>query len=213
MLIDELLLRNSIRLGENNPILRFYRFDVPTVTVGYGMWRKQFYSTDCLLPLVRRPTGGGVVQHGRDLIYALVVPLRLLKPLGRVCESYRLLHLALQEALAQFRVATQLFNGPCAQLSSPYCFDSPVLFDVMIGRRKIAGAGQKRTRDYLLQQGSIAWNILKEVSPNLSEENFQRGFARQLVQRFGISIKEIPFSDEETEEILVLCDGYARKSA
>ena len=57
-------------------VLRFYSMDAPSVTVGYFSKRKNEtllngLSRQCLV--VKRPTGGGVVFHGDDLVFSLVL--------------------------------------------------------------------------------------------------------------------------------------------
>jgi lipoate-protein ligase A len=54
----------------------------------------------------------------------------------------------------------------------------------MLNGRKIAGGAQKRSRGYLLHQGSIAWDVLSEASPDLSERDFSECFANQIAQLF-----------------------------
>ena len=205
MSVDEALLEESVQTKNENPVLRFYRFSVPTITVGYGMWRSNNFSLDFSIPVVRRISGGGVVKHSDDLIYALIIPVSLLKPFGKVRESYRVIHAALQNSLESFGIVTQLYEK-CDGRGNSYCFDSPVLYDLMMGQKKVAGAGQKRTRGYLLQQGSIAWNILKENSNDFSEALFQKAFAGRLADLFHISVKETLCDVEERK---VFSHGYA----
>ncbi|OGW89722.1 MAG: hypothetical protein A3A73_04525 [Omnitrophica bacterium RIFCSPLOWO2_01_FULL_50_24] len=83
------------------------------------------------------------------------------------------------------------FNGQSSKRSeegSPYCFDTPVRYDVMLCGEKIAGAGQRRSRGYLLQQGSIAWRSLTERVPMLSESAFTMRFALSLADALGFEI-------------------------
>lgn len=214
MAVDEFLLRSQIQKKDPSSILRFYRFNEPTLTVGYGMWRATETKASSQIPLIRRITGGGMVMHGRsDLTYSLVVPLNHQAIFRKVRESYRLIHQELRKALGHFGAATELFKKKygIARESNPmrrtervsFCFDSPVLFDVMLSGKKIAGAGQKRTQGYLLHQGSIAWKVLLEASFDLKESDFCNQFARHLGNLFHVPIKEIPFHAEETKGLAV----------
>ena len=54
----------------------------------------------------------------------------------------------------------------------------------MIDGRKVAGGAQKRSRGYLLHQGSIAWPILLEYTSHLEEEDFKCRFAEALSRMF-----------------------------
>ena len=66
MAIDESLLRHV-----QSPVLRIYSWDQPCVSIGYFQ-KAQLAPTD--RPMVRRFTGGGLVEHGKDLTYTHVLP-------------------------------------------------------------------------------------------------------------------------------------------
>lgn len=95
-------------------------------------------------------------------------------------------------------------------LVSAYCFDAPVLFDVMLGSVKIAGAGQKRLYQYCLQQGSLDWKRLSSACARLSEHEFALEFASKLATFFGMEMKESVLNAEELKAAEHYRDGYAR---
>jgi lipoate-protein ligase A len=72
----------------------------------------------------------------------------------RPAESYRLIHLALFEVLAGGECHYELAAQDCPKRSSA-CFDNPVRSDLLRNGKKIAGAGQRRSRAGLLHQGSV----------------------------------------------------------
>src|SRR5213593_4162167 len=72
MAIDETLLRNAPRLGK--PVLRFYSWSEPAASFGYFQKYAEVSRATPLRPLMRRPTGGGIVPHDRDWTYSLVFP-------------------------------------------------------------------------------------------------------------------------------------------
>lgn len=197
MAFDEKFLRRQIETGDQKAILRFYRFSEPTLTVGYGMWtslQTDDFNFSPAIPVVRRITGGGIVCHTvTDLTYALVVPLKVQPSLRKVRHSYFLIHEAMQQALQELGVSADLFKRESVVEGRSlrndnvvsYCFDSPVPFDVMFRGQKVAGGGQKRTRGYLLHQGSIAWGILAESFPDLIESDFCRQFSSCLEEVLG----------------------------
>ena len=97
MAMDEALLRDAAQ--RRLPLLRVYAWAQPAVSVGYF----QNFPTD-LAPkyeIVRRPTGGGVVYHGNDTTYTVVVPPG--HPLYEMptAAAYRALHRAVATALGQ----------------------------------------------------------------------------------------------------------------
>src|ERR1700682_3117192 len=68
MAIDEALLEHA-----SSPSIRFYRWDHLALSFGYfGKFADVANSTE--RDLVRRWTGGGIVFHGDDLTYSIVVP-------------------------------------------------------------------------------------------------------------------------------------------
>ena len=153
MAIDEALLENAIE-----PTIRFYKWDHPALSFGYfGKFSEvATYSTE--RDLVRRWTGGGIVFHGDDLTYSIVIPEAASAFSESPMSIYEKIHRALRAALVMNGQSAQLAEGTdAAQRAVPTnnCFANPVRADVLSNGRKIAGAAQRRTRRGLLQQGSV----------------------------------------------------------
>src|SRR5262249_2764379 len=111
MAIDEVLLESA-----TIPSIRFYRWQSPSLSFGYfGKFAEAaIYATE--RDLVRRWTGGGIVLHGNDLTYSIVIPARDAVFNESSIAIYEKIHRALVEAL----------NGTCrhAELAdSPRCAD------------------------------------------------------------------------------------------
>jgi hypothetical protein len=107
-----------------------------------------------LRPLIRRPTGGGVVPHDTDWTYSIVVPPGHEWYQLRAEESYRRAHGWISDSFRALRVATEL-AACCAKELPGRCFIGAEKFDVLANGQKIAGAAQKRNKLGLLIQGSI----------------------------------------------------------
>jgi lipoate-protein ligase A len=107
-----------------------------------------------LRPLVRRPTGGGLVPHERDWTYSLVFPPGHWWHASRAAESYRRVHEWIRDAFARLAIATTLSPGRSRELPGQ-CFVGAEQFDLVCGEQKIAGAAQRRNRQGLLVQGSV----------------------------------------------------------
>ena len=149
MAIDEALLVRA-----ECPTLRIYRWREEAVSLGYFDHFDEAARLAAGRPMVRRWTGGGLVEHGPDFTYTLVVPrtdcfLRHSAP-----ESYRLIHAAIARWLAAAGIAAEMTASPDRKISSA-CFANLVPSDLETGGAKIAGAAQRRTRWGLLHQGSI----------------------------------------------------------
>ena len=136
------------------PVLRFYRWSSPCVTIGYFDSIKEAAERYPQIPIVRRWTGGGSVLHGTDAPYSLIVPRSEPFASVRPCDSYRQIHEALAETLRD-TVPNVVTANECTPKKSSACFDNPVRDDLVAGTCKIAGAGQRRTRLGFLHQGSI----------------------------------------------------------
>ena len=156
MAVDESLLRNATR-----PVLRFYRWRAPAASFGYFSRFEEVRELSGARELVRRWTGGGIVMHGQDLTYSLVVPAAHSLYAKPARELYSLLHRAIITALARTGVNATLATSTAPRISDA-CFANPVYADVLIDGLKVAGAAQRRGRRGLLQQGSIQVTNLPE---------------------------------------------------
>ena len=204
MAVDEALLEFAA-----GPTIRFYRWRSPALSFGYfGKFSDvAIYAAE--RDLVRRWTGGGIVFHGEDLTYSIVIPASAPGFDESSLMIYEKVHRALCEALVKAGQRAVVAGGAdpggfaaatrAAVSASGYnCFANPVHADVMMGGQKIAGAAQRRTRRGLLQQGSIQGfavktDLARKFAQALSakcheceinEEIFQR--ARELAhQKYG----------------------------
>ena len=107
-----------------------------------------------LRPLIRRPTGGGLVPHDADWTYSLVIPAGHAWYALRAIQSYQRVHEWLRDALVSLGVDTALSSGSRTQ-DPGQCFVGSEPFDLLWNGTKVAGAAQRRTRTGLLIQGSV----------------------------------------------------------
>lgn len=151
MAVDQWLLETA-RL----PVLRVYRWAGDWASIGYFSKVAGAFAAFPNLNLVRRWTGGGIVDHRADWTYTLVAPAG--EPLAgwRGAESYRCIHSVLAATLAtEFLSVSSSAGGE--ETGAVLCFENPVSHDLIDSDgRKIAGAGQRRSRSGLLHQGSVA---------------------------------------------------------
>ncbi|HEV2803351.1 MAG TPA: hypothetical protein VGW57_00335 [Chthoniobacterales bacterium] len=184
MAIDEALLADLTAA-----VLRFYRWRRPSISFGYfGRFAEaaeQLGDRD----IVRRWTGGGVVPHGSDLTYSIIIPASDALFARSSPEIYRTVHEAIRTALEANGLAAELAAEPAPKISDA-CFANAVRADVMTAGRKIAGAAHRRTRAGLLHQGSIQL-------PDLPER-FRTDLAHALCQRSESSVlSDRTFTDAE----------------
>jgi lipoyl(octanoyl) transferase len=154
MAIDEALLETA-----TTPAIRFYGWARPSVSFGYfGKFAEAAQAGEGR-ELVRRWTGGGIVLHGDDLTYSIVVPGTDRYSIRSPHDLYFDVHSVMRAVLVQDGGEAILADSS-AQKISDACFANPVRADVLINGEKIAGAAQRRTRQGLLQQGSIQYERL-----------------------------------------------------
>lgn len=198
MAVDQLLLQNCAEQA----LIRFYGWSRPEVSFGYfdTLESAQAKFDDDALHFVRRWTGGGMVDHRKDFTYTIVLPKGHAWASLRGAESYRIIHAAVVEMLKCCGVDAELIAED-SQNTSVACFDRPVTHDVIDQNgRKLAGAGQRRTRWGLLHQGSIlvaslpdSWQELLvsclSESSKVVEASIDRDEVRQLeVERYASAI-------------------------
>jgi lipoate-protein ligase A len=149
MAVDEALLG-----GSTTGVLRFYRWRRPSISFGYFGRYAEAAEQLGDREIVRRWTGGGMVPHGNDLTYSIIIPASDALFTRSSPQIYRLVHEAIRSALQANGLAAELAAGPAPKVSDA-CFANAVRADVMSAGRKIAGAAHRRTRAGLLHQGSI----------------------------------------------------------
>jgi len=165
MAVDELLWGTCAA-----PLLRVYQWEGAWLSMGYfsklEVLREQFPSWQG--GVVRRPTGGGIVDHRHDWTYSLFVPRGL--PLAEMSavESYRIFHSAIAKVLQNLGVPSVLCEDDGSR-SSDLCFSGAAVNDVLdLLGNKIAGAGQRRGRAGFLQQGSISIKLPNTFAHDLA---------------------------------------------
>jgi lipoate-protein ligase A len=150
MSVDEAILRTTAL-----PVLRVYG------------WREPAISFGCLMPLsevresvgeaetlVRRWTGGGIVAHGCDWTYSLIVPQSDPFATGSTWKTYEAIHSALAAEFRANGVSVTTAGDQVAGFGG-MCFARPVTHDLVWDGRKVGGAAQRRCRQGVLHQGSV----------------------------------------------------------
>jgi lipoate-protein ligase A len=209
MALDEALLESGVRLG--SPILRFYAWNEPAASFGYFQHYSDVERATQLRPLVRRPTGGGLVPHDRDWTYSAVFPPAHPWYSLRATESYRQIHEWIQRAFAHVNVPT----SPALETrktAAGQCFVGHEKFDLLWRGQKVAGAAQRRTRQGLLIQGSI-----QPPSLPLNRQTWEAAMLRSIPAEVAHSWKEFAINttlknrSDELAQIKYLQTAYNQK--
>lgn len=157
MALDE-----AMMLAATEPWMRVYRWDKPSISIGFSQPLDVVPLEYKKWPVVRRWTGGGVVVHDGDWTYTLAMPSADTLSQQRAADAYRWVHEAMVLALHKAG-----FNGGELQPESTsdgmgVCFIEPAKFDVVWQGNKIAGAAQRRAKSGYLHQGTIQSMVLPE---------------------------------------------------
>jgi len=190
MAIDEALLESAAA-----PSIRFYRWESPALSFGYFGRFADVADKASERDLVRRWTGGGIVFHGEDLTYSVVIPASDPVFAESSMSIYENVHRALRKALvangqsAELALAASVVDAGTEIVDRGYnCFANPVRADVMIDSCKVAGAAQRRTRGGLLQQGSVQYvdlgnGLAERFVQALSEARCEKSLNKSLIER------------------------------
>ncbi len=121
----------------------------------------------------KRITGGGILLHGHDVSYSIISDTFSLKGMN-VKKSYEYLcsfilefyrSLGLKPVFAKDEKSIELQKSSFCQVGfEPY--------DIVINGKKIGGNAQKRSRDKLIQHGSIPLKKIEHPKGGCSLEDF-----------------------------------------
>jgi lipoyl(octanoyl) transferase len=197
MAIDQTLLDRAEHSGER--WLRLYAWDPHCLSFGRHEPATRRYDrarVEALgLDVVRRPTGGRAVWHGREVTYALAAPSI---ELGTVRESYIEIHRMLLGALQRLGVGARLApTGRVVGVDGGACFASPAGGEIMVGGRKAAGSAQLRRGRALLQHGSILLDGDQAMVRAVTRGTPPPDLAGSLA-----SLSSVPLSAEEVVEAI-----------
>ena len=196
------------------PRFRFYGWSLPSWTFGYTQkWSTQHDIIQSMaVKVVRRSTGGGLVDHFHDWTYALVIPAT--HPLfGEQAEAcYKAVHSVLAGVLntvgcpAKLKLAGE---APVADdqavntTTLSVCFERAERYDVIgEGGAKLAGAAQKRTRDGLLMEGSIN----RQAVGSIDETAFAELFPQELAKALGSEPQPVDFPEFDAKRMDALVE-------
>ncbi len=221
MAIDDALLSN---FGNNDfAIFRLYTWE-SSFTIGISQNFSSYsfvedYNNNC----AKRITGGGVLFHGHDLSYSLVIPSELLKEFN-IKESY--------EKICSFIIKFYTKLGLDAKYAkddkniilskNEYCQVGFEAYDILVDGKKIGGNAQRRTKKAIFQHGSIPIKSinnksidtkigisLEDINIKLSYEEVKKLLIKAFKESFDVEIEYSKLTkDEENKKSLFLKDKY-----
>ena len=217
MAIDEALTRKCIDSEDRPAAIRFYTWKETSCSIGYFQKIKNVLKTlkDKSVPIVRRPTGGGIVFHGNDITFSIVKRRTQdnrqenitsfykligesifggLEKLGFTCTSY-----LPEEAAHRSEPKRKPLNNCLSQQS--FCSVTPAKYDIMINGSKVAGYAARKSQGAVLCQGYLdlhkrwkeQYKDSREKTIHLLFDNLASSFKNV----FGITLTSSQLTDEE----------------
>lgn len=163
MAIDEAL------LDRRRPVVRLYGWRPGCVTLGYPQDEEAVDREtieDHGLEVTRRPTGGGSIYHDpTEVTYCVVLPMDWDGLPGDLFEDYRYLSHGVLEALRDLGVEADYRRAQGGRRDFCYLREAGVSIVDERGR-KLSGGAQRRTKDAVLQHGTV---IVERDSERLAE--------------------------------------------
>ncbi len=132
--------------------VRFYNWEKPAVTTGYHQKNFRFNDSKLILPVLRRPTGGGAVLHSNDITFSISAPCAGLFK-GDIQSTYREISNIFLGALKFCGVNAGVHDSEGS--FSNICFNRAARLELKYLGHKIMGAAQVRKKGVFLLQGVI----------------------------------------------------------
>ncbi len=219
MALDEVLFVGAQAVEDPQPVVRFYGFDSPAITVGRCQkLREDDAMMKCIekgADITRRITGGGIVFHENDVTFSLIAKITMHEKLASLEASYKVIHQCVYDVMKDMQCDVSFHaSKKNVFVGRGHCFTTPVNNDVMIGEEKIVGGAQKRNRGVLLHQGSISLSGVDPEKKNIRslQNDVRDKLAQALSALFTCFGKEEGHTKEEYDEALILeRDKYARE--
>ncbi|HEX7547141.1 MAG TPA: hypothetical protein VF368_10460 [Gemmatimonadaceae bacterium] len=166
MSLDAGLMDRARLTGE--ALLRVYAWSRPTLSFGRHESVRGRFDPAVLqrenVGAVRRPTGGRVLLHDREVTYSVTAPA---PEQERLKESYRRINAILVAALSRLGVpATEASASRPRRPGGAACFAEPSAGELVVEGRKLVGSAQFREHGALLQHGSI---LIDDDQPRIAE--------------------------------------------
>ncbi len=217
MAIDEALTRKCINSEDRPAVIRFYTWKETSCSIGYFQKIENVFKAPNYkrIPVVRRPTGGGIVYHGNDITFSIVkrrIPsnqqenitsfykligeslLRGLEKLGFTCTFYHP-----EEESHRSDKERKLLNNCLSQ--QLFCSATPAKHDIMIAGSKVAGYAARKSQGAVLCQGYLdvykRWNEQYKDSREKAIHLLFDNLASSFKNVFGITLTSSQLTEEE----------------
>lgn len=159
MAIDEAVM-TGLRQGTSEPLLRIYKWQPPTITIGYFQSAEDIDFERCRhddIGVVRRLTGGRAVLHWEELTYSILFSAGDFTPFHKK-EIFTFIARCLVDSLSLLGIHAGIAEKTRGDMKSADCFAAPAQYEVeSVGQQKLIGSAQTIKDGVVLQHGAIPY--------------------------------------------------------
>lgn len=195
--------------NDSFPILRLYSWE-DCITFGAGQSIDDYkqLQSDYKNNVSKRLTGGGVLFHGHDISYTILLNPNTIENRD-VKETYFFICQFLLKFYEDLGLKPKFAKDEESIVlsKSPFCQVGFEAYDIIIDGKKIGGNAQKRAKNCILQHGSIPLftkedsevfgSSLQDFGINLNFEEAKDGLIKAFKEVFEVEIFEDSLNEEE----------------
>lgn len=221
MAIDEALIASFEK--DSLPIFRVYDWE-KSFTIGVAQdfskipnfEEKESYKSNH----AKRITGGGILFHGHDISYSLLLPTSYMKDMT-VKQSYEKICTFLLEFYRSLGLDVCYAKDDARNIlsKSSFCQVGFEAYDIVVNGKKIGGNAQRRTKKCIFQHGSIPLSnsskrpeigyCLEDFGIYLEIDEAKKRVITTFKKSFNIDFEDSLLTKEEKERLeILLKDKY-----
>lgn len=185
------------------PTFRVYEWE-DSFTYGISQEHEIFRSFENLHKYgdnhAKRMTGGGILFHGNDISYSLIIPTSYVQNLN-VKESYELICSFLLDFYKTLGL-DPVYAKDCKDITlskSAYCQEGYEPYDILVEGIKVGGNAQRRSKESIFQHGSISidnssysmGSSLEDLGVSISFEEAKALLVKSFAKCFNVQFEEI----------------------
>ncbi len=171
---DSFLLDEAIKEQSKEPVLRFYGWNPPCVSLGRNQSSLKINENFCKengIDIVKRITGGRGLLHDDEITYSFICPVSILENGESVIQSYKEISSAIIKGFEELNIKLEFGGGKKKEASHDYCMLLSTGADLTYNGKKLIGSAQFRKQGYILQHGSILFSYNEFLIKNIFNES------------------------------------------
>ena len=173
MSFDSQLLDEAINEKMKEPIIRFYGWNPPCVSLGRNQSFEHIDVYFCKqngIDIVKRVTGGRGLLHDNEVTYSFICPIDFLRKGESIITSYKEISSAIIEGFKNIDIELELGGKKKIEATHDYCMLISTGADLSHNGKKLIGSAQYRKQGYILQHGSVLFNYNLQIIEKIFQE-------------------------------------------